>query len=101
MIQKELDRHKDNHIRMLILRIASASYPNPVDAQLVRVTLGNLGYPMDEQDLNYYLAFLEERGYIKLMRRSEFSITMVGITADGIDVMDERKKDCSIGFGDR
>jgi len=96
---KELDKEKHNRVRQLILRIACPSYPNALDAQLVRVTLATLGYPMDEKDLRFYLAYLQERGYITVDEKREYGILLVTITAAGIDVLDGRTKDCAIGCG--
>jgi hypothetical protein len=92
-----LDSQRHNRVRQLILRIASPVYPNALDAQLLRATLGTLGYPMSDHDLGFYLAYLKEKGYVRLDDKPEFGICLVTITAQGIDVMDGRIKDACIG----
>ena len=98
MDEKDIQRH--NRVRQLILRAACPCYPNPLDSQLLRATLANLGYPMDDKDLRFYLAYLAERGFVRIEDRKAYGITLVTITASGIDVLDGRVKDCSIGCGD-
>lgn len=95
-----IDNQRHNRVRQLILRIAAPTYPHPIDSELIRATLATLGYPMDARDLCYYLAYLTERGYLRMEEKKDYSIRLVWITVAGIDVMDGRTKDCSIGCGD-
>jgi len=92
-----IDTQKHNRVRQLILRIAAPNYPNALDETLLRATLGTLGYPMSEDDLNFYLSYLAEKGYVRLDHKPKYGICLVTITAQGIDVMDGRIKDVSIG----
>lgn len=59
--------------------------------------MADLGYPMDEDSLASYLAYLKERGYVRVEKRPAFDITLVSITADGMDVLDGRIEDRGVG----
>jgi repressor of nif and glnA expression len=83
-------------VRRHILTIASKSYPRPVDFELLRATLGTLGYPITQSALEFYLRYLEEKGCVKLERREAYDLVMVTITAKGIDVLDGRISECGI-----
>lgn len=88
---------KHNRIRKLILEILSPDYPNSLDLLIIRQTLSNMGYPMLENDLAAYLAYLKERGYVSVEDRKGYNITLAAITADGLDVLDGRSTDRGVG----
>jgi predicted transport protein len=69
----------------------------PVDSVILRKLLADLGYPMDENTLNSYLAYLSERGYVRVEDRKKYEIVLVTITADGLDVLDCRIDDRGVG----
>jgi len=52
---------------------------------------------MDKGKLASYLHYLEERGYVRVEKRPAFDITLVSITADGLDVLDGRIEDRGVG----
>jgi hypothetical protein len=94
---RETESQKHGRIRELVLRIALQSYPNPIDAELLRATLSNLGYPLGRKELATYTSYLQERGYLAVEERPEFEIVLVKLTAHGMDALDKRIKDCGIG----
>ena len=102
MSPDEIANQRHNRVRELILRAACRYYPQSLDSELLRATLANLGYPMDQKDLAFYLAYLSdpERGYLKVDEKKDFRIALVTITSRGIDALDGRIKDCAIGCGD-
>jgi len=100
MSPDELANQRHNRVRELILRTTCQVYPNPIDSELLRATLANLGYPMDGDDLCFYLSYLQERGYVRIDEKRQFRIRMVAITARGIDALDRRIEDCAIGCGE-
>jgi len=89
---------KHNRIRKLILEALSPNYPSPVDTLIVRQTLSNMGYPMANNDLTAYLAYLNERGFVSVEEKKDYGITLVAITADGLDVLDGRLDDRGVGI---
>ena len=89
---------KYNRIRRLILEHLAPSHPHPVDSVMLRASLANLGYPMDDKSLESYLAYLAERGYLKTIEKKEFGIILVSITAGGLDALDGRITDPGIGL---
>lgn len=93
----DMTAEKHNRVRRLILQALVPEHPNPVDAVILRRCLANLGYAMDARDLDSYLAYLRERGYVRLGERKGFDITLVTITADGLDVVDDRLHDRGVG----
>ena len=86
-----------NRIRKLILEHLAPAHPYPVDSVMLRASLANLGFAMDEGTLKSYLAYLEERGYVKVEERKGFDITLVAIRAAGLDVLDGRCDDPGVG----
>jgi hypothetical protein len=83
-------------VRRHILTIAAKSYPLPVDSELMRATLSTLGYPMDARALDFYVSYLVEKGCLKIEKHESFKLTLITITAHGIDAMDGRMRDCGI-----
>jgi hypothetical protein len=96
MVVDEAANARHNMVRRHILTIAAKSYPRPIDFELLRATMGTLGYPMTASALEFYLAYLVERNCLTVERKETFNITMITITAHGIDAMDGRVKDCGI-----
>lgn len=92
-----LRAEKHNQIREYILKILAPEHPRPVDAVIVRRCLANFNYPMDADTLGSYLAYLEERGYVRVEKIKNYDIVMVSITADGLDILDRRIKDRGVG----
>ena len=95
MIDLHAMRH--NRIRKLILEHLAPAHPNPIDAVMLRASLANLGYPIDAETFSSYVAYMEERGYVKVEEKKGFDITLVSIRASGLDVLDGRIEDNAIG----
>lgn len=93
----EAERH--NRIRVLILKVLAPQHPNAVDAVLIRRLLADFGYPISEHSLKSYLAYLQERGCVTLAEKRDFGITMVSITAKGLDILDGRITEQGIELG--
>ena len=87
---------RHNMVRRHILTVASKSYPRPVDFELMRQTLATLGYPLTTAELDFYVAYLAEKKCLKVDRREAYKLTMITITAHGVDVMDGRIQDCGV-----
>jgi len=85
-----IEAEKHNRIRVYILKILSPQHPHPVDAVLLRRCLADFGYPISDHALESYLAYLEERGCLKITKKEQFNITMAAITAKGLDILDKR-----------
>jgi hypothetical protein len=93
----EMNAERHNRIRLLILKVLAPEYPKTVDSVILRRCLSNFGYPMDNDKLCSYLAYLKERGYLLVEEKKAFDIIMVSITATGLDVLDGRIDDRGIG----
>ena len=85
-----IEAEKHNRIRVLILQILSRQYPKPIDAVLLRRVLDDFGYPISEDLLRSYLAYLNERGCVRLDEKKAFDIVMASATAKALDVLDGR-----------
>lgn len=88
MIKIEAERH--NRIRVLVLKILAPQHPNRVDAVLIRRLLADFGFPISEHSLKSYLAYLNERGCVAIEEKPQYDITLVSITAKGLDILDGR-----------
>ncbi len=88
---------KNNQIRLLILKILIPDYPLPLDSILLRRCLSNFGYPLGTEELSSNLAYLKERGYVKIDEKKGFDITLVSVTANGIDLVDGLITDPGVG----
>lgn len=93
----EMNTEKHNRIRLLILKTLAPEHPKTIDSVILRRCLSNFGYPMDSEKLCSYLAYLQERGYVRVEEKKAFDIIMVSITATGLDVLDGRIDDRGIG----
>jgi len=96
----EMNAERHNRIRLLILKVLAPEYPKTVDSVILRRCLSNFGYPMDAEKLCSYLAYLQERDYVRVEEKKKFDIVMVSITATGLDVLDGRIDDPGIGVGE-
>ena len=92
----DMNAMRHNLIRRQILKILEPEYPKTIDAQVLRRVLDNFGHAMDLSKLRSYLAYLEERGCVKVIEKKDFGIVLVSITSTGLDVIDGRKDECGI-----
>ncbi|MGA3114856.1 MAG: hypothetical protein ABSF90_10550 [Syntrophobacteraceae bacterium] len=96
MVFDEFANARHNMIRRHILTVVAKSYPRPVDSELLRATLATLGYPMEAHALEFYVSYLQEKECLKVETKMAYGITLITITARGIDAMDGRLRDCGI-----
>ncbi len=87
---------RHNMIRLQILKILAPEYPNPIDFDILRRVLANWGHAMDHGQLGGYLAYLTEKGCVRVEEKKDFGFTLVAITSTGLDVLDGRKAECGI-----
>ena len=83
----QIETERRNRIRGLIIKILAPDYPNPLDSAIIRRALADFGYPVDEDSLKSYLAYLQERGLVRIEER-KFGIHLNFITADGLNLLD-------------
>ncbi len=84
------EAEKHNRIRVMILKILAPTHPQMIDSVLLRRCLADFSYPLSDQSLRSYLAYLMERGCVRLEEKKKFDITMAAITAKGLDLLDGR-----------
>ncbi len=78
-----------DRIRHLILQSLREEYPKTLDVVVLRRHLANFGYPMSEEDLDFHIAYLEEKSLVKVEKRPG-DIVFIRTTTAGIDALDER-----------
>jgi hypothetical protein len=85
--QKEIIRGK-------VLYYLALIYPQPATLPLLQGELDIFGYPVTMEQLNFHVAYLAEKGLVSVERKrgpkSRHEITLVKITARGIDYHDGR-----------
>ncbi len=85
--QKEIVRGK-------ILSYLALIYPGAAPLPLLQGELDIFGYPVLIEELNFHVAYLAEKGFLSVNKtrgpKTERDITLVKITAQGIDYHDGR-----------
>jgi len=86
---------KHRRIRSAVLNLLRTEYPGALDLRALRFALDNLGYPMPEAGLAAHLRYLEEKGFLKVERRSGFGfrVAFACLTARGWDHLDGLAED--------
>lgn len=79
------------------MRFLAADYPRSIDKIILRRGLQDLSYPLDDDQLDAYLAYLSERKYITIEKRDRFDIVLITITATGLNVIDGFIDDPGVG----
>jgi hypothetical protein len=86
-------RHKEI-VRGKVLYYLALIYPQPATLPLLQGELDIFGYPVTLEQLNFHVAYLAEKGLVSVERKrgpkSAREITLVRITATGIDYYDGR-----------
>ena len=86
-------RHKEI-IRGKLLHYLSLIYPQSATLPLLQGELDIFGYPVPVDDLSFHIAYLAEKGLVSVENvrgpHSERKVTLVKITARGIDYFDGR-----------
>lgn len=80
---------RHDRIRHLILKALAPDYPAPIDAVVLRRVLSTMGYPMTENDMKAYVAYLEEKGLVVTEQRPA-NILLIRVAARGLDALDAR-----------
>jgi hypothetical protein len=64
--------------------------PGPIDFLVLHRLLDDLRYTMPAEELESHIVYLEKKGCVKKETRGAkgFEITMITITAQGLDVID-------------
>lgn len=87
---------RHNIIRLQVLKILAPEYPRTIDFDILRRVLANWGYALDAEKLRGYLAYLVEKGCVRVEEKKDFGFTLVAITSVGLDVLDGRRPECGI-----
>jgi hypothetical protein len=86
-------RHKEM-IRGKILFYLALVYPHATSMSMLQGELDLFGYPVPMDDMNFHVAYLAEKGFVgvqsTLASNRRNSLTLVTITAKGIDYYDGR-----------
>jgi hypothetical protein len=95
-----VDLRSETHsrIRGQILRLLAKHHPNWIDLVTVQGALDVLGYPVPRDDLNSYMAYLEEIGavYLRTKTFGEMKTKQVKIAVRGIKMVDGRESDSGV-----
>ncbi len=85
--QKEVLRGK-------VLYYLALIYPQAATLPLLQGELDIFGYAVPQEELEFHLAYLQEKGFVSVERargpKSPREVTLVKITAQGIDYYDGR-----------
>jgi hypothetical protein len=86
-------RHKEI-VRGKILYYLALIYPQAATLPLLQGELDLFGYPVPMDELNFHVAYLTEKGLVTFENahppKARRAVTLVKITAKGIDVYDGR-----------
>ncbi len=89
-----LSLRKGEVVRGKILYYLTLIYPQPATLPLLQGELDIFGYPVPMDELNFHLAYLSEKDLVALEATRGPAvgrkITLVKITAKGIDLLDGR-----------
>jgi hypothetical protein len=81
-------------IRGKVLHYLSLIYPQAATLPLLQGELDIFGYPVPVEDLTFHIAYLAEKGLVAVENlrgpHSQRKVTLVKITAKGIDYFDGR-----------
>lgn len=95
-----VDLRSETHsrIRGWILRLLAGHHPNRIDIVTVQGALDKIGFPVPRDDLNSYLAYLEEIGAVRLEKKSfgHMKTRQVVITVLGLKIVDGREQDSGV-----
>ena len=95
-----VDLRSETHsrIRGWILRLLARHHPNLIDVVTLQGALDNLGFPVPRDDLDSYLAYLEEIGTLRLEKKvfGQMKTRLVVITVKGLKIVDGREWDSGV-----
>ena len=86
-----------------IVWILKQDYPQLVTFRLLQLALRDRNIPLSQKDLEIYLSYLEERGFVRCPRRfdedeSRKLIVGAAMTARGILLLDGKISDAGVRF---
>lgn len=89
---------KNRRIRVAILKALKVEHPGSIDTKVLYFYLDSYGYPLLEDELTAHLAYLQEKGYIKVERKrgKGYDISHVTLAAKGWDLYDGIEQDKGI-----
>jgi hypothetical protein len=97
-----VDLRSETHsrIRGQILRLLSRHHPNWIDVVTLQGALDTLGYPVPRDDLDSYLAYLEEILAIRLKMSAfgHMKTRQLMITVQGLKIVDGRESDSGVNI---
>lgn len=95
---KTINTEKNKRVRVALLELLATEYPGTLDLKVLQFSLDNLGYPMPQESLTAHLAYLEEKGYVRLEKKKGygFEIAFAALTANGWDLLDGHRNEKGI-----
>lgn len=86
-----------------IIWVLKQDYPHPVSFRHLQLALRDRNIPLSQRDLESYLSYLEEGGYVRCARRydehdAEDRILAAALTARGILLLDKKITDAGVRF---
>ena len=86
-----------------IIWVLKQDYPHLVTFRLLQLALRDRNIPLSQKDLESYLSYLEEGGYVRCERRYDEEhakelILAAGITAKGLLLLDRKITDAGVRF---
>jgi hypothetical protein len=95
-----VDLRSETHsrIRGQILRLLARHHPNWIDVVTLQGALDTLGYPVPRDDLDSYMAYLEEIGAVRLQKKAfgHMKTRQIVITVQGLKIVDGREFDSGV-----
>ena len=87
-----------SRVRGQILRLLSRHHPNLIDVVTLQGSLDTLGYPVPRDDLESYMAYLQEVGAVKVETRKfgHMRTRQIVITVLGLKLVDGRESDSGV-----
>lgn len=94
----EAKKERYRRVRGSILKLLAHEHPGPIDFVVLHRLLDDLRYSMTEEELMSHLAYLDEKGCVKIVRRKTtgLEIIMATITAQGLDILDGFQDTCGV-----
>ena len=86
-----------------IIWVLKQDYPHLVIFRHLQLALRDRNIPLSQRDLEIYLSYLEESGYVRCERRyneeaAHEMILAAGLTAKGILLLDRKIADAGVRF---
>jgi len=89
--------------RAEIVWVLKQDYPHLITFRLLQLALRDRNIPLSQRDLEGYLSYLEEAGYVRCERHfdekeSQYHILAAALTARGILLIDKKITDPGVRF---